>query len=132
GREHAADRTADATAATGHQRNALPSGEVVHGERLAALDHHHGRVGDAELLLAECDVERVDAVGVDHALDVAFGVQVEVGAVDREPHVGDTVVVGGNVQRVDRAGGFVQVGPCRVHGLGALEVVPAARLGERV
>src|SRR5206468_2174205 len=64
---------------------------------------------------------------VDHALDVAVGVEVEVGPVDLEPHVG---VVLDALQRVHRVGGLVEerARPVHVRVLGVLPC-PGRRVG---
>ena len=59
----------------------------------------HVWAGEA-LGFAHCHVGGVNAFGVGDRLDVAVGVEVEVGAVDLEPHVGWFGVVVGHCERV--------------------------------
>ena len=63
--------------------------------------------------LAQCDVDVADEAGVDHHLDAVVGSEIEVGAVDGEPDVGQLFVVLRHVQRVHRPGRFVEVGARR-------------------
>ena len=81
---------------------------------------------------AERAVHPENGVGVDHELDVALCVEVQVGAVNREPHVGQTLVGIGDMQGVGRTGRFVKIRTGDVHGFGRLEIEPAAGLGEGV
>ncbi len=72
------------------------------------------------------EVGVADEAGVDDRLDVAVGVEVQVGAVDREPDVGHAVVLGRDHQRVDRARRLVEVRPGQVD-LGVLQRTSSSR-----
>ncbi len=81
--------------------------------------------------LGQGQVGLEDEAGVEDRLDVAVGVEVEVGAGDGEPHLGGPGVVVGHDQGVDRTGRLVEVGPGPID-LWVLGVLPGAALGERV
>ena len=114
----------------GHRR-APGLGHRARPRRVGAPALRADDVGTGQAVrLAEGEVGVAHQPRVDHRVDVAVGIEVEVGAVDREPDVGHAVVRLGNRQRVDRPGRLVEVGARDVD-LGILLVLPRPAQRER-
>src|SRR5437763_1108854 len=67
---------------------------------------------------------------VEHGLDVAFPIQVEIGSVEHKRDIGDFCVRLGEVQRMNRPGRFVEIRPGSID-LGIFEILPRAGRSER-
>src|SRR5689334_17541562 len=113
------------TSSSSSGRSASPTSDRAWPGWSGADDRRVGVAGG----LAQGDVEVEDHRGVDDEVDVALGIEVEVGAVDGEPDVGDLGVGVRDDQGVLAARGLEEVAARGVD-LGVLLVLPGAGLRE--
>src|SRR4029078_3175579 len=66
---------------------------------------------------------------IEHRLDIALRIEVEIGSVQHKPHVGDLLIRVRKVQCMDRAGGLIEKRAGSVD-LGIFKIFPRACQGE--